>query len=75
MEYYKDKHEIIISTNTANGFQTFSYSANIDYEIHKNFYWRVEARTLKSKDPIFEDANTMSSSSVWLPHCVDYDCI
>lgn len=52
-EYYDDKNGVIISTGTANGFKTFGYSVNYDYNIAKNVVWRTEARGYTSKDKIF----------------------
>ena len=55
VEYYNDANQIIIATNTANGFQTYGFSANYDYAIRKNLLWRVEAKHYLSKDKIFEN--------------------
>jgi len=52
-EYYNDANEVIISTGTINGFQTYGYSLNLDYNIANNFVWRIEGRGLTSKDKIF----------------------
>ncbi|RZJ70436.1 MAG: porin [Flavobacterium sp.] len=52
-EYYADEDGVIISTETPNGFKTFGYSLNFDYNVYDNVVWRVEARTLNSKDDIF----------------------
>lgn len=52
-EFYADKNGVIINTGTKNGFQTFGYSANLDYQIANNVLWRVEGRNLISKDNIF----------------------
>lgn len=52
-EYYSDKNEVIIATGTANGFQTFGYSVNLDYLIADLMLWRMEVRGLQSKDSIF----------------------
>ncbi|RYD94653.1 MAG: porin [Sphingobacteriales bacterium] len=54
-EYYSDEDGVIISTGTANGFKTMGYSLNFDYAIYSNVVWRVEARSLTSKDEIFLD--------------------
>lgn len=52
-EYYSDRTEAIVITNTPNGFRTFGASGNIDYS-WKNFaLFRAEYRMFKSKDPIF----------------------
>lgn len=53
VEYYMDKYGVIVATGTANGFQTAGYSLNIDYKIRDNAVWRIEGRTLNSKDKIF----------------------
>lgn len=52
-EYYQDENGVIIATGTRNGFQTWGYSANVDYAIRDNILWRVEARGFRSKDAIF----------------------
>ena len=52
-EYYHDSKGVIISTNTPNGFQTFGYSANIDYTPLSNVSLRVEGKMYDSKDKIF----------------------
>ncbi|MFY7730013.1 MAG: porin [Flavobacterium sp.] len=52
-EYYADKYGVIIPTGTPNGFKTMGYSVNFDHNMYSNVVWRVEARTLNSKDDIF----------------------
>ncbi len=52
-EHYNDKNGVIISTGTANGFQTTGYSLNIDFAPVKNVLVRMEGRTLNSKDNVF----------------------
>lgn len=52
-EYYQDEKGVIISTGTENGFKTFGYSFNLDYQIFPNLVWRTEIRNLNSKDAIF----------------------
>ena len=52
-EYYTDKGGVIIPTSTANGFQTYGYSLNVDYLPAQNVMLRVEGRGLTSKDHIF----------------------
>jgi hypothetical protein len=57
-EYYNDKKQIIISTATENGFQTFGLSTNFDYTINSNALFRFETKYYDSKDVIFNDKNT-----------------
>ncbi len=52
-EYYSDENGVIIATNTPNGFQTFGFSLNMDYNIMNNIVWRIEGRAFESKDKIF----------------------
>lgn len=65
-EYYADKDGVIIATGTDNGFQTFGYSLNFDYNIYSNVVWRVEARTFNSKDDIFLNNNDPSQNNTFV---------
>ncbi len=62
-EYYDDRHGVIITPDTPNGFRTWGLSINFDYHLASHVLWRVEARTLGSKDPIFtrNDGSTYDS--------------
>ncbi|MCS7075806.1 MAG: porin [Bacteroidia bacterium] len=53
LEYYSDPKQVIINTQTLNGFQTLGYSLNFDYSISKNTLFRIEVRGFQSKDPVF----------------------
>jgi hypothetical protein len=55
VEYYHDKQQIIVVTNTPDGFQTLSYSINFDYKLLANAVWRVEGRVFDSKGAIYAD--------------------
>lgn len=59
-EYYDDEKGVIIPTNTKNGFKTFGYSINLDYSLRKNMLWRIEGRSLHSKDPVFLNGTGLS---------------
>lgn len=52
-EYFSDANGVIISLGTINGFQTYGYSLNLDYQITSDAVWRMEARGFASKDKIF----------------------
>jgi len=63
-EYYADENGVIIATETENGFKTFGYSLNFDYNIYSNVVWRIEARSLNSKDAIFiKDGDTTKNNT------------
>jgi hypothetical protein len=62
-EYYSDVNGVIIATGTANGFQTFGYSLNLDYNIASNVVWRIEGRGFSSKDNIFTLENQASTQN------------
>lgn len=65
-EYYADENGVIIATETPDGFKTFGYSLNLDYSIHDNVLWRIEGRSLNSKDDIFtrEGASTKNNTFI-----------
>ena len=65
-EYYSDKNQVIIHTNTPNGFQTAGYSINADYNIHSQVLWRIEARTFNSRDEIFLLNNVPSANNYFI---------
>ena len=52
-EYYVDQHQIIVATNSLNGFQVLGVSANVDYKINRNAIFRMEGKMYNSKDEIF----------------------
>jgi hypothetical protein len=58
LESYQDKNQIIITTNTFNGFNTIGSSINHDFAIKGNVLWRNEIKMFQSKDKIFEDKNS-----------------
>ncbi|QDK81943.1 porin [Spirosoma sp. KCTC 42546] len=66
IEYYNDKNGVIISTGTANGFQTLGYSLNYDYAILPNALFRIEGKVYNSKDAIFEKENGLSKTNASL---------
>ncbi len=73
-EYYNDKHGVIISTGTINGFQTTGLSANIDYLPVKNIALRLEGRWLNSKDNIFmkDESSTGNNTAVTFSAAVSF---
>lgn len=66
-EYYDDNNGVIIATGTPNGFKTWGFSTNFDYNITNNIVWRVEARTLSSKDSIFiKNNNNIANNNAFV---------
>ena len=63
-EYYSDENGVIISTGTVNGFKTFGASLNIDRKVNDHFWWRIEMRTLNSKDAIFQKGNVSTKNDL-----------
>lgn len=60
-EYYSDPKQIIITTGTTNGFQTFGFSSNLDYDLNDKIKCRIEGKMFQSKDKIFvNDINNYS---------------
>lgn len=65
-EYYSDANGVIISTGTLNGFQTYGYSLNLDFQILNNMVWRIEGRGFTSKDKNFTLNDNPSSQNYFL---------
>lgn len=65
-EYYYDRDGVIIASSSSNGFQTTGFSFNIDYAPVSNALFRLEARTLKSKDNIYEKAKGFTNSTLFI---------
>ncbi|MCU0373716.1 MAG: porin [Chitinophagaceae bacterium] len=65
-EHYNDKHGVIVSTGTPNGFSTWGYSANFDYSVSQNVLWRVEARGFTGKDATFIKNNEANRNNLFL---------
>jgi hypothetical protein len=52
-EYYQDKEGVIISKINGAPFGVWSCSSNFDWQVHPNVLWRMEARWMQNKYPIF----------------------
>ena len=65
-EYFHDEKQVLLQTNTTNGFQTFGLSLNYDYSITKNALVRVEGKGYFSKDKIFKQNKENNNYSVLL---------
>jgi Putative beta-barrel porin-2, OmpL-like. bbp2 len=61
-EYFDDEKQLVINTNTVNGFKTLGLSSNIDYQINNKVQCRIEGKYYKSKDGIFKDGSNNNLS-------------
>jgi len=53
IEYYCDRHGIIVDAAAPDGFRTWGYSMNYDLRINDNLLWRTEAREFAGSDGTF----------------------
>ncbi|HXH74888.1 MAG TPA: outer membrane beta-barrel protein [Bacteriovoracaceae bacterium] len=53
LEYYNDRHQANVMTNTSNGFQVAGASINFDHQLAQRAMWRTELRGFHSVDKIF----------------------
>ena len=65
-EYYNDEKGILILTGTVNGFKTTGISLNVDYTPTPNVLFRVEGRSLNSKDNIFAKGSVMGNTNSFI---------
>lgn len=54
-EYFLDKNQILISTNSSDSFKIFGLSANYDYKISEKLLLRFEGKNYNSLNAIFEN--------------------
>lgn len=63
-EFFHDEKQVLLQTNTTNGFQTLGLSLNYDYSVTKNALVRVEGKRYFSKDRIFKQNKENNNYSV-----------
>lgn len=63
IEYFNDKHSVIIPTQNSLPYRSWGYSFNYDYQLSENALWRLEFRTLTSYDTIFSTMNNWTNSN------------
>lgn len=66
IEYYNDRHQANVVTNTFNGFQVLAASVNYDRQIYHRLRWRTELRGFQSKDKIYRKKNDLSLTDMFL---------
>jgi hypothetical protein len=65
-EYFSDKAEVINTTSSGNGFETFGWSVNADWQLGNHFLWRAEYRSFNSNNAMFMKDNQMVTSNAAL---------
>ncbi len=65
-EYFSDSKQVLLITNTTNGFRTFGLSLNYDYLITKNTTARVEGKGYFATDKIFNQSKSNKNYSLLL---------
>ncbi len=65
-EYFNDEKQVLLQTNTSNGFQTFGLSLNYDYSVTKDALIRVEGKGYFSKDKIYKQNKANNNYSILL---------
>ena len=53
-EYYNDAKQIMIATDTENGFKVLGVSSNYDYQISDKAQFRIEGKMYHATDAIFQ---------------------
>lgn len=57
-EFYSDKNQLIIPTQTTAGSQILGLSSNLDCQIGDNWLWRMEVKNFESNAPLFGTKNS-----------------
>ena len=62
-EYYQDRDQIIVTTNQADGFETYSVSLGTNVLVNERVTWRSEVRGFWAKSAIFLGASGLEKSN------------
>jgi hypothetical protein len=65
-EYYRDALQVLINTNTANGFRTKGISLNVDRYLKQHLVWRNEIKYWNSFDKVFEKRDGRYTDQSWV---------
>lgn len=65
-EYFCDSKQVLLQTNTTNGFNNLGLSINYDYAVTKNAFVRVEGKGYFSKDKIYKELKENNNYAVLL---------
>ena len=63
-EYFSDRKQVLLQTNTTKGFNNFGVSVNYDYAVTKNALLRVEGKGHFSKDKIYKEQTENNNYAV-----------
>ena len=64
MEYYHDPNKVIVATSEPDGFRVAGMSLNVDFFPAKNMALRMEIKSLRAADPVFEkESGTRSTNT------------
>lgn len=63
-EYFNDSKQVLLQTNTTNGFNNLGLSINYDYAVAKNALVRVEGKGYFSKDKIYKELKENNNYAV-----------
>ncbi len=66
IEYYQDPGGVIIQTDAPDGFRSLGFSLNADYIPAPGVKGRLEARWLRSHDPIFRAEGGMEDQNIFV---------
>ncbi len=66
-EYYSDKNQALVSTNTTNGFKALGLSINYDRQLFNNAVFRIELRNIHGDDAYFiKDESTSKKNTTFI---------
>ncbi len=71
-EYYQDENNVIINVNDS-AFKTFGNSLNVDFLPMKKVKIRMEARWLKSQEPIFIRNNQLVEDNFFITTSMSFE--
>ncbi len=66
LEHYSDENEVVISTNSGDGFAMLGYSLNLDFQLTEQLLFRLEGRSLHNERAIYTVGNSTVKNNVFV---------
>lgn len=72
IEQYRDPHQVILASQTANSFAALGFSAGINIELLPKLVWRTEYKVLLDNDQVFPKEDGFSDSNSFIVTSLTY---
>ncbi len=72
LERFSDPDQVLVSSVSDESFKVWGTSANIDYQIYPNLFWRNEAKLMFGGNSVFKDNDNFDQNNLLLITSLSY---